>query len=200
MTENEKDAWENLKESIMIIEEEETGLKWESTGRELWKVIIRGKLNKEKESESGGREDPNVDEEGGERKSVKSVKEMIKNITSQQAIPEVKEMDKSVKGAATKATSEVKVKVPTIKQLKREVSMSAIIKEKSRVWESKEPVKEMARKFDMKKVSQAKHGKEMFGSDDGEKRGVKKRSRMVSGQSVSELSRRWEGSSTTREN
>ena len=56
ITENEKDAWENLKRSIMSIEEEETGLKWESTGREVWKIIIRGKLSKE--TESGGREDP----------------------------------------------------------------------------------------------------------------------------------------------
>jgi hypothetical protein len=32
ITENERDAWENLKRSILRIEEEETGLKWESTG------------------------------------------------------------------------------------------------------------------------------------------------------------------------
>ena len=86
MTEHEKDAWESLKESIMTIEEEESGLKWRSNGKEIWKVIIRGKLNTE--TEPGGREDPHVDKEGGERKPGKSVKEMIENITCQQAIPE----------------------------------------------------------------------------------------------------------------
>jgi hypothetical protein len=73
-----------------------------------------------------------VDEEEGEGNSVKSVKERIENITSKQAMPEIKENDKSVK-----------VKVPTVKQLKSEASM----------WESKGPVKQMAKKFETKKDS-----------------------------------------------
>ena len=155
ITENERDAWENLKRSIMSIEEEETGLKWESagSGREIWKIIIRGKLSKE--ARSVGREDPLMVEEKGEENSVKSVKERIEIITSKQAMPEIKEVDESVK-----------VEVPTVNQVKGKAGM----------WESKGPVKEMAKMF-----------------EEGEKRKVTTRSRMVSSRSVSELSSRWEG-------
>jgi hypothetical protein len=78
--------------------------------------------------------------------------------------------------------------------VKREVSLSTAVKKKSRVWESNKPVKKMASKFVVKKASQAKQGKELSGSEEGEEKIVRKKSRMVS-----ELSSRWEGISTPRE-
>ena len=79
MSEDEKDAWENRKKSIIDIEEEEKGLKWRSNGREIEKVIIRGKLNIR--TQPGGREDPHedarikpdTDKEGGGRASQASL-------------------------------------------------------------------------------------------------------------------------------
>jgi hypothetical protein len=56
--------------TLMNIEEEETGLKWRSNGREIEKVIIRGKLDIR--TKPGGRENSQVE---GEQAS-KSVKEM----------------------------------------------------------------------------------------------------------------------------
>jgi hypothetical protein len=175
-----------------------------------------------------------VDKEGGESKPGKSVKEMIENITSQQAMPEVKvkkmapcqpnteaksgesksanvskqftvkevlregweeKLGKSVKGkssmlvrgvATRQATSGVEVKVTTSEKpdtkarpgdmsVKREVSLSTVIKEKSRVWESNKPVKKMASKFVVKKASQAKQGKELSGLGEGEEKLVIKK-------------------------
>ena len=59
MSEGEKDAWENLKKSIMDIEEKEKGLKWRSNGKEIEKVIIRVKLSIK--THTGGGEDPHED-------------------------------------------------------------------------------------------------------------------------------------------
>jgi hypothetical protein len=109
--------------------------------------------------------------EGGEGKSGKLVKKTASML---------------VRGAATKqATSGVKIKVTTSQQpdtqarpgdgmsVKREVSLSTPVKEKSRVWESKKPVKKMAGKLVMKKVSKFKQSKELSGPGEGERKLVR---------------------------